>query len=176
MNEVYAHTETAHKKQSAIRLRHMGRGPNDCRCQPRSQFAVVEGKTKAETRQYKDDQFRALEDRHEASPTQISNLCRHKGNGSRNPSAERRMHGSQHHAQAHATRWVNGSKLKIPEFPGVLQPSEFRYWLLAVEEFFEVNGVADATSPFGSTHIPGSSCCVVATSEATNEATRQIED
>jgi hypothetical protein len=26
----------------------------------------------------------------------------------------------------------------------VLQPSEFWYWLLAVEEFFEVNGVADA--------------------------------
>jgi hypothetical protein len=55
-----------------------------------------------------------------------------------------RTHRSQHHAQAHATRWVDGSKLKIPEFPGVLQPSEFWYWLLAVEEFFEVNGVADA--------------------------------
>jgi hypothetical protein len=33
---------------------------------------------------------------------------------------------------------------QIPEFPGVLQPSEFWYWTLAVEEFFEVNGVADA--------------------------------
>ena len=41
-------------------------------------------------------------------------------------------------------RWVDGSKLKIPEFPGILQPSEFWYWMLAVEEFFEVNGVANA--------------------------------
>jgi hypothetical protein len=144
MNEVYAHTETARKEQPAIRLRHIGRGPNDCRRQPRPQFAVVEGKTKAETRQYKEDQFWALEDRHEASLTQISNLYRHKGNGSRNLSAERRTHGSQHHAQAHATRWVDGSKFKIPKFPRVLQPSKFWYLMLAVEEFFDVNGVADA--------------------------------
>jgi hypothetical protein len=143
MYEVYAHTETARKEQPAIRLRHMGRGPNDCRRQPRPQFAVAEGKTKAETRQYKEDQFRALEDRCEASPTQISNLYRHNEYESRNPSAERRTHGRQHHAQAHATRWVDGFKLDFPEFPGVLQPSEFWYWTLAVEEFFKVNGVGD---------------------------------
>jgi hypothetical protein len=143
MYEVYTHTETARKEQPAIRLRHMGRGPNDCRRQPRLQFAVAEGKTKAETRQYKEDQFRALEDRCEASPTQISNLYRHNEYGSRNPSAERRTHGRQHHAQAHATRWVDGFKLDFPEFPGVLQPSEFWYWTLAVEEFFKVNGVGD---------------------------------
>jgi hypothetical protein len=143
MYEVYAHTETAHKEQPAIRLRHMGRGPNDCRRQPRPQFAVAEGKTKAETRQYKEDQFRALEDRCEASPTQISNLYRHNEYGSRNPYAERRTQGRQHHAQAHATRWVDGFKLDFPEFPGVLQPSEFWYWTLAVEEFFKVNGVGD---------------------------------
>jgi hypothetical protein len=125
MNEDYAHTEIACKEQPAIRLRHMGRGPNDCRHQPRPQFAMAEGKTKAKTRQYKDDQFRALEDRCEASPTQISNLYRHNGNGSRNPYAERRTHGSQHHAQAHATWWVDGSKLKILEFQVVLQPLEF---------------------------------------------------
>jgi hypothetical protein len=127
MNDVYAHTETTRKELPAIRLRHMGRGPNDCRHQPRPQFAVAEGKTKAETRQYKEDQFWALEDRREASPTQISNLYRHNGNGSRNPSAEHRTHGRQYHAQAHATRWVDGSKLKIPEFPEVLQPLEFWY-------------------------------------------------
>jgi hypothetical protein len=143
MYEVYAHTETARKEQPAIRLRHMGRGPNDCRRQPRPQFAVAEGKTKAETRQYKEDQFRALEDRCEASPTQISNLYGHNEYGSRNPSAERRTHGRQHHAQAHATRWVDGFKLDFPEFPGVLQPSEFWYWTLAMEEFFKVNGVGD---------------------------------
>jgi hypothetical protein len=141
--EVYAHMETARKEQPAIRLRHMGCGPNDCRRQPRPQFAVVEGKTKAETRQYKEDQFRALEDRCEASPTQISNLYRHNEYGSRNPSAERRTHGRQHHAQAHATRWVDGFKLDFPEFLGVLQPSEFWYWTLVVEEFFKVNGVGD---------------------------------
>jgi hypothetical protein len=143
MNEVYAHTETTCKEQPAICLWHMGRGPNDCRRQPRPQFAMAEGKTKAETRQYKEDQYRALEDRREASATQIFNLYRHNENGSRNPSAERRTHGSQHHAQAHATWWVDGFKLKIPEFSGVLQPSEFWYWMLAVEEFFEVNGVGD---------------------------------
>jgi hypothetical protein len=143
MYEVYAHTETACKEQPAIRLRHMGRGPNDCRRQPRPQFAVAEGKTKAKTRQYKEDQFRALEDRCEASPTQISNLYRHNEHGSRNPSAECRTHGRQHHAQAYATRWVDGFKLDFPEFPGVLQPSEFWYWTLAVEEFFKVNGVGD---------------------------------
>jgi hypothetical protein len=136
--------EIAYKKQLAIRLWHMGRGPNDCCCQLRPQFTVAKGKTKVETWQYKEDQFRALEDWHEASPTQISNLCPHKGNGSRNPSAERRTHKSQQHVQAHATRWVDGSKLKILEFPGVLQLSKFWYWLLAVEEFFEVNGVTDA--------------------------------
>ena len=77
MNEVYTHTKTARREQPTIHLQHMGRGPNDCRRQPRPQFAVVEGKIKVETRQYKEDQFRALEDRCEASPTQISNLYRH---------------------------------------------------------------------------------------------------
>jgi hypothetical protein len=125
MYEVYAHAETTSKEQPATRLRHMGRGPNDCRRQPRPQFAVAEGKTKAETWQYKEDQFRALEDRSEASPTQISNLYRHNGNGSRNPSAERRTHGRQHHAQAHATRWVDGFRLDTPEFQSCLQPKEF---------------------------------------------------
>jgi hypothetical protein len=143
MYEVYAHTETARKEQLAIRLRHMGCGLNDCRRQPRPQFVVAEGKTKAETRQYKEDQFRALEDQCETSPTQISNLYRHNEYGSRNPSAERRTHGRQHHAQAHATRWVDEFKLDFPEFPGVLQPLEFWYWTLAVEEFFKVNGVGD---------------------------------
>ena len=144
MNEVYTCTKIARKEQSAICLRHMSHEPNDYRRQPRPQFAVAEGKTKAETQQYKEDQFRALEDQREALPTQISNLYRHNGNGSRNPFAERRTHECQHHAQAHATRWVDGSKLKISKFSWVLQPSEFWYWMLAVEEFFEVNGVVDA--------------------------------
>jgi hypothetical protein len=46
MYEAYAHTETARKEQPAIRLRHMGCGPNDCRRQPRLQFAVAKGKLK----------------------------------------------------------------------------------------------------------------------------------
>jgi hypothetical protein len=143
MYKVYAHTETARKEQPTICLRHMGHGSNDCCRQPRPQFAVTEGKTKAETQQYKDDQFPALEDRCEASPTQIYNLYRHNEHGSRNPYAERRTYGRQHRAQAHATRWVDGFKLDFPEFPGVLQPSEFWYWTLAVEEFFKVNEVGD---------------------------------
>jgi hypothetical protein len=74
------HTKTARKEQPAIRLRHMGGGPNDCRCQPRPQFVVAGGKSNAEPYQYKGDQFRALEDQLETSLTQISNLCRHNGN------------------------------------------------------------------------------------------------
>jgi hypothetical protein len=114
------------------RRQHVRRQLNDCRHQPRPQFMVAEGKSKAETRQYKEDQFRALEDQCQALPTQISNLYRHKGNGSRNPSKERRTHRCQHHAQAHTTRWVDESKLKIPEFPGYynLQNSGIGCWLL----------------------------------------------
>jgi hypothetical protein len=128
------------KEQLAIRLRHMSGGPNDCRRQPRLRFAVAKGKSNAEPWQYKGDQFRALEDQLETSPTQISNLCRYKGNGSRNPFVERQTHGRQHHAQAHATRWVDGSKLKIPKFPRILQPLEFWYWMLAVEEVLNSTG------------------------------------
>ena len=32
---------------------------------------------------------------------------------------------------------------QVPEFPGTLQPSEFWYWMLAVEEAFQFNGVPD---------------------------------
>jgi hypothetical protein len=92
------HTKTARKEQPAIRLRHMDCGLNDCRRQPGPQFAVAEDKSNTEPWQYKGDQFRALEDQLETSPTQISNLCRHKRNGSRNPPAERRTQGRQHHA------------------------------------------------------------------------------
>jgi hypothetical protein len=143
MNEVYVHTKTARKEQPAICLWHMGRGPNDCRRQPRLQSAVAEGKNNAETRQYKEDQFWALEDRHEASPTQISNLYRHNGNESRNPYAERQMHGRQHHAQAHATRWVDGFKLDIPKFQGDLQPEEFMDQEAAVGEVLDFKEVPE---------------------------------
>jgi hypothetical protein len=133
----------ARKEQPAIRLRHMGHGLNGCRRQPRPQFAVAEGKSKAETRQYKDDQFRALEDRREASPTQISNLYHHNGNESRHPSAERRTHERQHHAQAHATGWVDGFKLDIPEFQGDLQPKEFMDQVAAVGEVLDFKEVLE---------------------------------
>jgi hypothetical protein len=83
------HTEIAHKEQLAICLQHMSGGPNDCHHQPRLQYTVVEGKSNAEPWQYKGDQFRALKDQLETSPTQISNLCHHKGNGSINLYAER---------------------------------------------------------------------------------------
>ena len=63
----------------------------------------VEDKFSVKTQQYNEDQFQALEHQLESSPTQISNLCHHKGNGSRNPSVERRTHGCQHHVQAHDT-------------------------------------------------------------------------
>jgi hypothetical protein len=107
------------------------------------QFAVVEGKTKAETRQYKEDQFRALEDRCEALPTQISNLYRHNEYGSRNPSAERQRKDVSTMRKLMPLSGWTGSNSRFPEFPGVLQPLEFWYWTLVVEEFFKVNGVGD---------------------------------
>jgi hypothetical protein len=57
--------------------------------------------------------------------TQISNLCGHNDNGSRNLFAECRTQGRQHLAQAHANRWVSRFKLDIQEFQGWLQPKEF---------------------------------------------------
>jgi hypothetical protein len=88
MNEVYAHTKIARKEQLTICLRHMGGGPNDFRLQPRQQFVVAEGKSNAEPWQYSGDQFQALEDQLETSPTQIFDFCRPNGNESENPSAE----------------------------------------------------------------------------------------
>ena len=93
MNEVYMRIETACKEQSTIRLQHVSGGLNSCRRQPIPQFAEAESKFITETRQYKGDQFWALEDQLETSPTQISNLCRYKGNGSRNSSVEHRTYG-----------------------------------------------------------------------------------
>jgi hypothetical protein len=61
----------------------------------------------------------------QSQATQISNMCGHNENGSKNPFAERRMHGRQHHAQAHAHRRVSRFKLDIPEFQGCFQPEEF---------------------------------------------------
>jgi hypothetical protein len=77
--------KTTRKEQPAIRLRRMGGGPNDCRCQPRPRFVMAGGKFNAKPWQYKRDQFWALEDQFETLPTQISNLCHHNGNESRNP-------------------------------------------------------------------------------------------
>ena len=125
MNEVYVHTKIARKEQLAICLWHIGGGPNGCHRQPILRFAKAESKFITETRQHMDEQFAALEHQLETSPTQISNLCCHKGNGSRNPSAERQTHGRHHHAQAHTTRWADGFKLNILEFQGNLQPKEF---------------------------------------------------
>jgi hypothetical protein len=135
------HTETTCKELPAICLWHMGRGPNDCHRQPRPQFAVAEGQTKAETRQCKKDQFRALEDQCEASPTQISNLYRHNEHGSRNPYAECQTYGCQHRAQAHATWWVDRFKLDIPKFQGDLQPKEFMDRVAAVGEVLDFKEV-----------------------------------
>ena len=81
-------TEIARKEQPVIRLWHMSGGPNGCLGQPIPRFAETKGKFILETWQYKDDQFWALEDQSEALPTQISNLCCHKRNGSKNPLAK----------------------------------------------------------------------------------------
>ena len=137
------HTKTTRKEQSAIRLWHMDSGLNGCRRQPIPRFAQAEGKFIAETRQHMEEQFAALEDQLETTPTQISNLCRHKGSGYRNLFTKRRTHGRQHFAQAHANRWVSRFELNIPEFNGDLEPEEFLDWVLATEEVLEFNRMPD---------------------------------
>jgi hypothetical protein len=57
--------------------------------------------------------------------TKISNLYSHKESGSRNLFMERRTHGYQHLAQAHANWRVSRFELHIPEFQGDPQPEEF---------------------------------------------------
>ena len=89
------------------------------------------------------EQFAALEDQLETSLTQISNVYGHNGNRSRNPYAERRKHGRQHHAQAYATRWVDGFKLDILEFQGDLQPKEFMDQVAAVGEVLDFKDVPE---------------------------------
>jgi hypothetical protein len=94
------HMETARKEQRAIHLRHMSSESDNCRCQPRPRFAKAEGKFIVECWQYKKDQFQALRDQIKDLTTQLSNLCDHKGSGSRNLCTEHRTQGSQHLAQA----------------------------------------------------------------------------
>jgi hypothetical protein len=91
MDVVYVNTETAHKEQPAIHLRHMSGGLDNCRRQPRPQFAEVEGKSIDERWQHKEDQLWAMGDHIEDLTTQLSNLRGHKGSGSRNPCTERRV-------------------------------------------------------------------------------------
>jgi hypothetical protein len=118
MSEVYAHTETTRKEQLAILLQNMNSGPNGCRRQPRLQLAEAEGKFNVEPWQYKEDQFRALEDQLETSPTRISNSCGHKGSVFRNPCTEHRTQRHQHLTQAPTNQRVSRFELKIPKFQG----------------------------------------------------------
>ena len=54
--------------------------------------------------------------------TQLSNLCHHNEDGSRNLFTERRTHGHQHLAQAYINQRVSKFELKIPKFQGDPQP------------------------------------------------------
>jgi hypothetical protein len=80
-----------------------------------------------------------MRDQIEDLTTQLSNLCRHNEDGSRNLFTDRRMQGHQHLAQAHANQQVSRFEPKIPKFQGDQQPKEFLDWVLAVEEVFEFN-------------------------------------
>jgi hypothetical protein len=71
------------------------------------------------------EQLTILGDQIKALATQISNMCSHNENGSRNPFAECGRHKHQHHTQAHAHRRVSRFKLDIREFQGCFQPKEF---------------------------------------------------
>ena len=72
MNGVYVHTEATRKEQPVIRLWHTSGEPNGCRRQliPRFKwFVEAEGKFISETWQHMEEQFAALEDTLETSPT-----------------------------------------------------------------------------------------------------------
>ena len=125
MNEMYVHAETSCKEQLAIHLRHMSGGPNSCCRQPKLRFAKAEDKFTAEHWQYKDDQFRAIRDQIEDLTIQLSNLCRHNEDGSRNRFIECQTQGRQYLAQAHANQQISRFELKIPKFRGNPQPKEF---------------------------------------------------
>ena len=94
------YTKTTCKEQPVICLWHMSGGSDNCCRQPRPRFVEVEGKFIAERWQYKEDQFRAMRDQIEGLTTQLSNLCGHKGSGSRNLCIERQTQGHQQLAQA----------------------------------------------------------------------------
>jgi hypothetical protein len=162
MNEVYVHTKAACKEQPAICLRHMeekfggltmrkkGRvhtqhgvptdhlvdmdGPNIRRSQPRPWYTGAKDKLIAAYQRHM-EQLTVLGDQIKALATQISNMCGHNENGSRNPFAERGMHERQHYAQAHAHWRVSRFKLDIPEFQGCFQPKEF----LMTEKIGKIN-------------------------------------
>jgi hypothetical protein len=121
----------------------MGSGPNGCHRQPIPRFSKKEGKFIAKTRQHMEEQFAALEDQLETLLTQIFNMGGHKGNGYRNPSAEHQTQGCQHHAHAHATRWVDGFKLNILEFQGDLQPEELMDRVVVVREVLDFKEVPE---------------------------------
>ena len=143
------HTKIACKEQPAIHLRHIEEkfggltmrkkglartqhrvttyhladmdGPNIRRRQPRQWYTRVEDKLITEHRRHM-EKFTVLGDQIKGLTTQISNMCGHNGNGSRNLFAE---HEHQHHAQVHAHQRVNRFKLDKPEFQGCLQPKGF---------------------------------------------------
>jgi hypothetical protein len=64
--------------------------------------------------------------------TQLSNLCHHNEDGSRNPFIECQTQGRQHLVLAHANQRVGRFELKIPKFQEDLQPKVFLDWVLAV--------------------------------------------
>jgi hypothetical protein len=99
-------------------------GPNIRPRQPRPWYTGADDKLIAAYRRHM-KQLTVLGDQIKALVTQISNICGHNENGSRNPFAERGTHRRQHHAQAHAHRWVSRFKLDILEFQGCFQPKEF---------------------------------------------------
>jgi hypothetical protein len=90
-----------------------------------------------------EEKFAALEDQLETSLIQISNMGGHKGNRFRNPSTEHRTQGHQHHAQAHATQWMDGFKLNIPEFQGGLQSEELMDRVTTVGEVLNFKEVPE---------------------------------
>jgi hypothetical protein len=84
-----------------------------------------------------------MRDQIEDLTTQLSNLCRHNEDGSRNLFTEHQTQGRQHLTEAHANQRVSKFELKIPKFREEPQPEEFLDWVLTIEEIFEFNGDAD---------------------------------
>ena len=138
-------TETTRKEQPAIHLWHMGGRPNGCCCQPIPRFAKAEGKFIAETRQYMEEQFVALADQLETSPSKYPTcvVTMEMDPKTLLRSAERTNVNTMRKLMP-LGGWTGSNSI----FQGDLQPEEFMDWVAAVGEVLDFKEVPERSTIF----------------------------